>query len=198
MLRDSYQLKEVSAPKGYQLADTVIVTSTNFDSKGAVIKIIDKIEKTSVSGTKTWRDNNNQDGIRPSSITVNLLANGQQVASKKVSASDNWQYSFDNLAAYANGQKITYTVTEDAVAGYTSTVDGYNITNNHNPTTPKEPQVPNNGNKVTPKDFTQGKMYDKTSRLPQTGDGSSMGMMLIGLVTLLLSLGLVVISRFTI
>lgn len=198
MLRDSYQLKEVSAPKGYQLADTVIVTSTNFDSKGAVIKIIDKIEKTSVSGTKTWRDNNNQDGIRPSSITVNLLANGQQVASKKVSANDNWQYSFDNLAAYANGQKITYTVTEDAVAGYTSTVDGYNITNTHNPTTPKEPQVPNNGNKVTPKDFTQGKMYDKTSRLPQTGDGSSMGMMLIGLVTLLLSLGLVVISRFTI
>ncbi|WP_318530587.1 LPXTG cell wall anchor domain-containing protein [Lentilactobacillus parakefiri] len=41
-------------------------------------------------------------------------------------------------------------------------------------------------------------MYDKTSRLPQTGDGSSMGMMLIGLVTLLLSLGLAVISKFTI
>ena len=163
-----------------------------------------------VSGTKTWKDNNNQDGIRPSSITVNLLANGQQVASKKVSASDNWQYSFDNLAAYANGQKITYTVTEDAVAGYTSTVDGYNITNTHNPTTPKKPQVPNNpttpkkpqvpnnGNKVVPKDFTQGKTYDKTSRLPQTGDRSSIGMMFVGIVMLLLSLGLVVINRFTI
>ena len=163
-----------------------------------------------VSGTKTWNDNNNQDGIRPSSITVNLLANGRQVASKTVSASDNWQYSFDNLAAYANGQKITYTVTEDAVAGYTSTVDGYNITNTHNPTTPKkpqvpnnpttpkEPQVPNNENKVTPKAYTQGKTYEKTGRLPQTGNESSMGMMLIGLVTLLLSLGLVVISRFTI
>ena len=163
-----------------------------------------------VSGTKTWKDNNNQDGIRPSSITVNLLANGRQVASKTVSASDNWQYSFDNLAAYANGQKITYTVTENAVAGYTSTVDGYNITNTHNPTTPKkpqvpnnpttpkEPQVPNNGNKVTPKAYTQGKTYEKTGKLPQTGNESSMGMMLIGLVTLLLSLGLVVISRFTI
>ena len=151
-----------------------------------------------VSGTKTWNDNNNQDGIRPSSITVNLLANGQQVASKTVSASDNWQYSFDNLAAYANGQKITYTVTENAVAGYTSTIDGYNITNTHNPTTPKEPQVPNNGNKVTPKAYTQGKTYEKTGKLPQTGNESSMGMMLIGLVTLLLSLGLVVISRFTI
>ena len=163
-----------------------------------------------VSGTKTWNDNNNQDGIRPSSITVNLLANGQQVASKTVSASDNWQYSFDNLAAYANGQKITYTVTENAVAGYTSTIDGYNITNTHNPTTPKkpqvpnnptapkEPQVPNNGNKVTPKAYTQGKTYEKTGKLPQTGNESSMGMMLIGLVTLLLSLGLVVINRFTI
>mgnify|MGYP000006985806 CR=1 FL=1 len=163
-----------------------------------------------VSGTKTWKDNNNQDGIRPSSITVNLLANGRQVASKTVSASNNWQYSFDNLAAYANGQKITYTVTENAVAGYTSTVDGYNITNTHNPTTPKkpqvpnnpttpkEPQVPNNGNKVTPKAYTQGKTYEKTGKLPQTGNESSMGMMLIGLVTLLLSLGLVVISRFTI
>ena len=163
-----------------------------------------------VSGTKTWKDNNNQDGIRPSSITVNLLANGRQVASKKVSASDNWQYSFDNLAAYANGQKITYTVTENAVAGYTSTVDGYNITNTHNPTTPKkpqvpnnpitpkEPQVPNNGNKVTPKAYTQGKTYEKTGKLPQTGNESSMGMMLIGLVMLLLSLGLVVINRFTI
>ncbi|WP_173008455.1 LPXTG cell wall anchor domain-containing protein, partial [Lactobacillus helveticus] len=61
-----------------------------------------------------------------------------------------------------------------------------------------KPQVPNNGNKVTPKAYTQGKTYEKTGKLPQTGDESSMGMMLIGLVTLLLSLGLVVISRFTI
>ncbi|WP_179286830.1 collagen binding domain-containing protein, partial [Lentilactobacillus kefiri] len=58
-----------------------------------------------------------------------------------------------------------------------------------NTTTPKKPQVPNNGNKVTPKAYTQGKTYEKTGKLPQTGDKSSMGMMLIGLVTLLLSLG---------
>ena len=63
---------------------------------------------------------------------------------------------------------------------------------------PKKPQVPNNGNKVIPKAYTQGKTYDKTSRLPQTGDRSSIGMMFVGIVMLLLSLGLVVISRFTI
>ncbi|EKQ14619.1 collagen-binding A-like protein [Lacticaseibacillus paracasei] len=48
-------------------------------------------------------------------------------------ASDNWKYSFTNLPEFENGKKITYTVTEDAVAGYTSTVDGYNVTNNHTP-----------------------------------------------------------------
>ena len=210
LLKDDYIIRETSAPSGYTLAKDVIVSADSFDSRGATATITDKKAVTTVSGTKTWKDNNNQDGIRPSSITVNLLANGRQVASKTVSASNNWQYSFDNLAAYANGQKITYTVTENAVAGYTSTVDGYNITNTHNPTTPKkpqvpnnpttpkEPQVPNNGNKVTPKAYTQGKTYEKTGKLPQTGNESSMGMMLIGLVTLLLSLGLVVISRFTI
>lgn len=185
----------------------------------------DQTSQKPVTNTEAQqKDNNNQDGIRPSSITVNLLANGKKIASKTVTASDNWQYSWDNLPAYAHGKKIIYTVTENPVAGYTSTVDGYNITNTlntllkpktpkpqvpnqpttpkkpqvPNTTTPKKPQVPNNGNKVTPKAYTQGKTYEKTGKLPQTGDGSSMGMMLIGLVTLLLSLGLVVISRFTI
>ncbi|WP_172987329.1 Cna B-type domain-containing protein, partial [Lactobacillus helveticus] len=50
-------------------------------------------------------------------------------------------YRFDNLPAYANGKKITYTVTENAGDGYTSTVartvDGYNVTNNHTPATVK-------------------------------------------------------------
>ncbi|WP_076669860.1 collagen binding domain-containing protein, partial [Lactiplantibacillus plantarum] len=39
-----------------------------------------------ISGTKIWQDNNNQDGQRPNSITVNLLANGKQIQSQKVTA----------------------------------------------------------------------------------------------------------------
>lgn len=210
LLKDDYIIRETSAPSGYTLAKDVTVSADSFDSKGATATITDKKAVTTVSGTKTWKDNDDQDGKRPDSIKVNLLANGKVVQIKTVTASDNWKYSFTNLPEFENGQKITYTVTENAVAGYTSTVDGYNITNTHNPTTPKkpqvpnnpttpkEPQVPNNGNKVTPKAYTQGKTYEKTGRLPQTGNESSMGMMLIGLVTLLLSLGLVVINRFTI
>ncbi|MGZ7215616.1 Cna B-type domain-containing protein, partial [Streptococcus pyogenes] len=72
---------------------------------------------TSISGTKTWSDNNNQDGKRPDSITINLLANGKKVDSQKVSAATNWAYHFDNLPQYENGQVITYTVSEDTVDG---------------------------------------------------------------------------------
>ncbi|MDU4239865.1 MAG: Cna B-type domain-containing protein, partial [Limosilactobacillus fermentum] len=86
-----------------------------------------------VSGTKTWKDNDDQDGKRPDSIKVNLLANGKVVQSKTVTASDNWKYSFTNLPEFENGQKISYTVTEDQVKDYSTTVDGYNLTNSYTP-----------------------------------------------------------------
>ena len=88
-------------------------------------------EKVQVSGTKTWIDADNQDGKRPQNITVNLLANGVEVSEKVVTARENWSYTFTDLDKYANGKEIVYTVTEDAVPKYTTTVDGYNITNKH-------------------------------------------------------------------
>ena len=94
-------------------------------------------EKTSISGTKTWDDSNNQDGKRPSSITVNLLKNGTKVDSKTVApdASGNWTYTFDNLDKYdsTTGAENTYTVSEEAVDGYTSTVTGTDIKNSYTP-----------------------------------------------------------------
>ncbi len=90
-------------------------------------------EKTSVSGTKTWNDANDQDGKRPESITINLFADGTKVDSKTVTAAENWSWSFENLAKKANGKDIVYTITEDAVEGYTSKVEGYNVTNSYTP-----------------------------------------------------------------
>lgn len=107
------------------------------ESTGYVITNTHNPETTSINGTKTWSDNDNQDGKRPTSITVNLLANGTKVDSKEVTANDNWKYEFTNLPKYAAGNEITYTVEEDAVEGYEATVDGYNITNTHKPETTK-------------------------------------------------------------
>ena len=88
---------------------------------------------TDITGTKTWNDSDNQDGKRPESITVNLLADGKITATKTVTAADNWTYSFTDLPKYANGEEITYTVSEDTVADYTTTYDGSNITNSYTP-----------------------------------------------------------------
>ena len=93
---------------------------------------------TSVSGTKTWDDNNNQDGIRPNSITVNLLADGQLIESKVVTQANEWKYQFTNLPKYKDGAVINYTVTEASVPNYTNTITGFNIKNSY---TPEKTQV---------------------------------------------------------
>ena len=92
-------------------------------------------ETTEITGTKTWNDANNQDGKRPESITVILLANGTEKTRQTVTADEagNWTYSFTDLPKYANGEEITYTVSEDTVADYTTTYDGSNITNSYTP-----------------------------------------------------------------
>ena len=90
-------------------------------------------EKVSVEGSKTWNDEENQDGKRPSSITVRLFADGTEVTSKTVTANDNWKWSFTDLDKYNSGTEIVYTISENTVADYTTVVDGYNITNTHTP-----------------------------------------------------------------
>ena len=82
--------------------------------------VVNQKEKTSVAGQKTWNDNDNHDGKRPSKITVNLLANGTKVASKEVKpdAAGTWAYHFDNLDVVDDaGNVIAYTVSEEPVQG---------------------------------------------------------------------------------
>lgn len=127
----TYIWTEVNVPEGYSLTGTskneTVTTLTNTHTP----------ELTSITGTKTWKDADNQDGKRPESITVNLFADGTKLKSQSVStdADGNWSYSFTDLPKYANGQEITYTVTEDAVDGYTTESDGYNFINIHQPET---------------------------------------------------------------
>ena len=89
---------------------------------------------TSVEGAKIWVDNNNQDGARPASITVNLLAGGHVVDTKEVTAADGWAFSFTDLPKFENhGVAIVYTVSELEVEGYVTTYENGNIVNTHAP-----------------------------------------------------------------
>ena len=84
-------------------------------------------ERTTVSVEKVWDDDNDRDGARPDSVTVHLKADGADVTQEGITAAQSltengdWAYTWENLYKYdqTTGEAITYTVTEDAVSGYT-------------------------------------------------------------------------------
>ena len=122
----TYTIEEVSV-NGYS---TVV---TGDASTGFTVTNSHTPATTEVSGSKTWDDKEDQDGKRPDSITIRLYADGKQVDAVTVTAKDDWKWNFTNLSKYADGKEITYTITEDAVPGYISEVDGFNVTNSYTP-----------------------------------------------------------------
>lgn len=154
-----YVLKETTVPSGYQKAEDIkfqILSDTNVGSEHTVYSYGQKMEiknmpLTSVAVKKEWNDGDNQDGTRPNSVTVNLLANGTPVSGKTLtlSGTNGWSDEWTKLPVYnEDGTRINYTVKEEAVKGYKSetgevtetTVDGtdiktysYTITNSYTP-----------------------------------------------------------------
>lgn len=133
----TYAWKETTIVNGY--------TATNkTDGNTTTITNTYTPELINIRGSKVWNDANNQDGKRPSSVTINLLADGTIVKELHVTRStgetNEWGFVFENLPKYANGTEIVYTVTEDAVADYTTVITGdatagYTVTNTHTPET---------------------------------------------------------------
>nr|WP_075574683.1 Cna B-type domain-containing protein [Ezakiella massiliensis] len=88
-----------------------------------------------ISGTKTWSDFGAEN--RPEFITVRLFANDVEVAVKEVRASDDWKYDFGKWPAVdGDGKEISYTIKEDPVPGYYTTINGFDIINSREPYEP--------------------------------------------------------------
>ncbi|MED1403637.1 Cna B-type domain-containing protein, partial [Bacillus mycoides] len=172
-----------------------------------------KVGQTKVEGTKTWKDDNAKD--RPTMIKVDLLQNGQVIATQEVRAASDWKYEFKDLAAYdAEGKAYKYEVKEQPVDGYKSEVNGYDITNTKikdepgvdpkDPSTdPKDPSTDPKDPSTNPKDpstdpntnadkNSDSKVpptteNDKPTLLPNTGGTSAeMSSILGGMVLFLL------------
>ena len=98
--------------------------------------ISNKLETVNITVKKIWNDKNDKDGKRPGKITVHLLANGVVVKTVTISGSE-WTYTFTNLPKYDNGSLIKYSVNEESVEGYNSSISSSNntftITNTHIP-----------------------------------------------------------------
>ena len=172
--QNQYTAKELDA-NGKVLADGDKVTILNKDytvrygqvagGKQTITNTLVNPMRT-ISGKKIWNDRGNVDGLRPKTITVRLLADGKEVQKLTVDKGQDgkWEFAFTNCPTYDQGTPITYTITEDKVAFYTTKIDGTTITNSHrpkptpptpNPPTPNAPTPnPSTPNPPTPADPT--------------------------------------------
>lgn len=87
--------------------------------------------RISVPVTKKWV------GKEADHAVVDLYADGQKIDSRKLSRDNGWQYTFKDLDQYKDGKEIVYTIREEKVDGYSSTIvgsvrNGFVIINTYN------------------------------------------------------------------
>ncbi len=124
----TYTVEEISKVPGY---------ITTYSDDG--FTITNTLETVDIPVTKTWEDSNNQDGIRPNSVTVKLLADDEETTQAiELSETNSWTGEFTDLPKYGtDGEEIAYTVAEaDVPEGYDCAVtgdaeNGYVLTNTH-------------------------------------------------------------------
>lgn len=185
-----YTVREEFDSKDYNLS-----IQTTDGGKALYLKNEHTPEKVTIEGEKVWDDSNNQDGIRPQDISVQLYANGKE-SGKPVTLNEGnkWQYTWKELDEKKNGKTIEYIVKEvDVPEGYTATVtdDGkghITLTNSHNVS-----KVPGtNGSGTTSRNGTTN---NNKPNLPSTGEDHSMSPIFYGAGILLMSMGAFYIRR---
>jgi len=141
----SYYLVEIDAPDEYEVSETeyaFILNESLADGASAILDLGQiKNSKPTVERTviKVWDDEDNHDGLRPTSIEVQLKADGEVYRDAvALNAGNNWEYTWSGLPEKQDGEPVVYTVEETGVpAGYTSGSvenDGiFTITNSHTP-----------------------------------------------------------------
>ena len=128
----SYTWSEPEVIEGYDPEDpTVSGTTYQLNNKH-------ETETTSTTVVKEWHDKDNQDGVRPTSLTVTLVINGTPTdTTRELNADNNWTATIDGLDKNAGGQPISYTWSEpEVIEGYDQedpTVSGttYQLNNKH-------------------------------------------------------------------
>lgn len=101
----------------------------------------DSITRTVI---KRW-DDTGYEQKRPDTITVTLLKDGTVYDTRTISCTDSWQYTWSGLPRYnPDGTEIVWTIQENAVPGYISSIretgDTFILTN-----TPEHQKLPQTG-----------------------------------------------------
>ena len=146
-----YTVKEIS-PEGYsasyQRANGSLYTIINTIGSGADEPPPTPVHPsyTDISVKKVWDDKENADGSRPSSVTVDLIKDGEKYASAQLSEENGWQHRFSDLPKSSVYSVYEQTAGKYGVAYSGSAAEGYVITNTYpaeNPVNePPEPTSP--------------------------------------------------------
>lgn len=123
-----------------------------------------------VNVSVVWDDNNNEDGVRPESVEVELKDGEEVVETVTLSEENQWTHTF-NVPKYGEESEIEYTVSQNEVEYYVTTTTG----------SVEEGFVLNNFHEVWPK----GQGGDDFE-VVQTGNEVNYSLLLIGLFVELL------------
>ncbi|MCL2546609.1 MAG: Cna B-type domain-containing protein [Oscillospiraceae bacterium] len=96
-------------------------------------------ETVVIQGAKTWEHGSLSPRYHPNSITIVIRADGQIVLQRVITSSDHWSWAFMLDKYDADGNEIVYMIEELPVPGYTTTINGFDITNTFDPSASGRP-----------------------------------------------------------
>lgn len=142
----AYTVVETTPPYGYEPDNTIYNVTIN-NNETSQLNIENELIKIDVTGTKTWEDENDQDGIRPDELVVTLFGNGEvlDLVPTWVKVDNIWTYTFEGVVKYDADGEIEYSVEEEEVPGYEGEQEGFDFVNTH---VPKPQALPSTGAKT--------------------------------------------------
>lgn len=127
----NYEVREIEAPFGYKLNNTAYTIQTSV-SKDNIVTVKDEPITRDIKVSKTWVGNTGTQAV------IHLYADNVDTGkSVTLDTSNNWEYTFTGLRKYNGNQEIQYSIKEDEMNFYMTSVtgdmdNGFNVTNTWN------------------------------------------------------------------
>ena len=127
----NYEVKEIEAPFGYKLNNTVYTIQTSV-SKDNIVTVKDEPITRDIKVSKTWVGNTGTQAVMH--LYADNVDTGKSVT---LDTSNNWEYTFTGLRKYNGNQEIQYSIKEDEMNFYMTSItgdmnSGFNVTNTWN------------------------------------------------------------------
>lgn len=127
----NYEVKEIEAPFGYKLNNTVYTIQTSV-SQDNIVTVKDEPITRDIKVSKTWVGNTGTQAVMH--LYADNVDTGKSVT---LDNSNNWEYTFTGLRKYNGNQEIQYSIKEDEMNFYMTSItgdmdNGFNVTNTWN------------------------------------------------------------------